>query len=418
MKRTTDKALTHFFINLVLVFLGFLCSVYLGIFTNNRQAIEQELQSRARSIVETVVFTRNWNARHGSVYVQKTPGMIANPYLENPDIETLDGRVFTRKNPALMVREISELVGKEGSFKFHMASLKPLNPDNAPDEFETEALKAFEIGIGEMFTREQEHGSTYFRYMVPLIVEQSCLECHARQGYRIGDVRGGISVYFNVDAVESLHSRNLVIVITLTLVSFLILFVIIFRLVSHLRSELKEAGEKLQHIAVTDELTGLRNRRYLMERLHAELKQVQRTSRPLACIMFDLDHFKNINDTYGHDAGDRILQEVAVAARGQCRESDILSRFGGEEFVIVLPDTTLDDALEIAERLRLAIASCRVTLADGKMLTITASFGVTSQVDLQQEVPAAETALLKRVDDALYAAKDRGRNRIESSVTA
>ena len=415
MKRTTDKALTGFFINLVSIFLGFLAAVYLGIFLNNQQAIEQELQSRARSIVETIVSARKWNARHGSVYVQKTSVMTSNPYLENPDIETVDGRVFTQKNPALMVREISEMIGPEGAFQFRMASLNPLNPDNTPDEFETEALKAFETGVAEMFTREQKQQGTYFRYMAPLVVEPSCLECHGQQGYRIGDVRGGISVHFNVDAVESLHSRSLVIIIALTLVSFVILFVLIYRLVSRLRRELKEAGEKLQHIAITDELTGLKNRRYLMERLHAELKQVARTARPLACIMFDLDHFKHINDTYGHETGDRILQEVAAAARRQCRESDVLSRFGGEEFMLVLPDTTLDGAVEMAERLRQAIASCQVTLEDGETLTATASFGVTWLKELQQEMVAAKTALLKRVDDALYAAKDRGRNRIEWS---
>lgn len=415
MNNTADKALTRFFFNLVLIFIGFLCAVYLGVFLNNRQAIEQELLSRARSIVETVVFTRNWNARHGSVYVEKKPEMVANPYLENPDIETVDGRVFTQKNPALMVREISEMIGDEGTFQFRMASLKPINPDNVPDQFETEALKAFEDGVLEVSTREEQQQGTYFRYMVPLIVEPSCLECHAKQDYRIGDVRGGISVHFNVDAVESLHSRNLMIIVALALVSFAALFTIIYRLFNRLSRQLKVAGEKLQHIAITDELTGLRNRRYLMDRLRVELKQLQRTSRPLACIMFDLDHFKKINDTYGHEVGDRILQEVATAANLQCRESDILSRFGGEEFVIILPDTTNDSAKVIAERLRQAVASCRVTLPEGDTLLVTASFGVTWMEECQQDEDVAATTLLKSVDDLLYAAKDQGRNRIESS---
>ncbi|MFO7576091.1 MAG: diguanylate cyclase [Pelovirga sp.] len=415
MKNIADKALTRFFFNLVLIFIGFLGAVYLGIFLNNRQAIEQELLSRARAIVETVVFARNWNARHGSVFVEKSPGMAANPYLENPDIETVDGRVLTRKNPALMVREISEMIGEDGAFQFHMASLTPINPNNAPDKFETAALHAFEDGVSEVFTREHQQQGTYFRYMVPLIVEPSCLECHAQQGYRNGDVRGGISVRFNVDAEESLHSRNLTLIIALALVSFAALFAIIYRLFNRLSRQLKAAGDKLLHIAITDELTGLRNRRYLMERLRAELKQLRRTSRPLACIMFDLDHFKQVNDTHGHEVGDRILQEVAAAARQQCRESDILSRFGGEEFVVVLPDTTLAGAMAIAERLRQAVAACRVTLAQGESVSVTASFGVTWMEELQQEVAAAATTLLRQVDDALYAAKEQGRNRIADS---
>lgn len=415
MKNIADKALTRFFFNLVLIFIGFLCAVYLGIFLNNRQAIEQELLSRARSIVETVVFARNWNAGHGSIYVQKSSEMESNPYLENPDIETVDGRVFTQKNPALMVREISEMIGDKGAFQFHMSSLNPINPNNVPDQFETEALRAFENGALEVFIRQEQQQGTYFHYMVPLVVEQSCLECHAKQGYRIGDVRGGISVRFNVDEVESLHFRNVMIIIALALGSFAALFAIIYRLFTRLSLQLKAAGEKLQHIAITDELTGLRNRRYLMDRLRVELKQLQRTSRPLACIMFDLDHFKKINDTCGHEVGDRILQEVATAASCQCRESDILSRFGGEEFLTILPDTTLDGAKAIAERLRQAVASCRVTLAKGETLSATASFGVTWMEECQQDVDAAATTLLKRVDDALYAAKDQGRNRIACS---
>ena len=415
MKNIEDKALTGLFLKLVLIFLGFLSAVYFGIFLNNRQAIEQELLSRARSIVQTVVFTRIWNARHGSVYVEKKPEMVSNPYLENPDIETVDGRVFTQKNPSLMVREISEMIGDEGAFQFHMVSLKPINPNNVPNQFETAALRAFEDGELEVFTRQEQQHGTYFHYMVPLVVEQSCLECHAKQGYRIGDVRGGISVRFNVDAEETLHSKNMVVIIVLALVSFAALFAIIYRLFTRLSRQLKAAGEKLRHIAITDEMTGLKNRRYLMDRLRVELKHLQRTSRPLACIMFDLDHFKRINDTYGHEVGDRILQEVATAASHQCRESDILSRFGGEEFVIVLPDTTLDGAKVIAERLRQAVASCRVTLTEGEILLVTASFGLTWIKECQQDVDAAATSLLKRVDDALYVAKSQGRNQIEYS---
>jgi diguanylate cyclase (GGDEF)-like protein len=416
MKRIADKALTSFFLNLVLIMLGFIAAIYLGIFLNNRQALEQELQNRARSIVEAIVITRKWNANHGGVYVLKTPGMISNPYLEDPDLETADGRIYTKKNPALMVREISEIVAQEGSFQFNVTSLNPINPANKPDPFEGEALAAFETGIPELFTREKQNSSTYFRYMAPLIVEDACLACHARQGYRIGDIRGGISVRFNIDAIAAAHSRNLAVLISLVLISILALFLIISRLMNLLRGRLKRAEQKLQQIAITDELTGLKNRRYLLERLHAELVRMGRNGRPLACIIFDLDHFKQVNDTFGHQAGDEALREIASHVQEQCRANDILSRFGGEEFVVLLPDTDPAGAREIAERLRRTILSCRINLADGQVLTLSASFGVAGLAKAPRNIDQAEVDLLNRADGALYRAKAGGRNRVEVNV--
>ena len=413
MKRISDKALTSFFVNLVLIMLGFIAAIYLGIFLNNRQALEQELQNRARSIVESIVFTRKWNANHGGVYVLKTPEMASNPYLEDPDLETVDGRIYTKKNPALMVREISEIVAQQGSFQFNVTSLNPINPANKPDPFEAVALAAFETGIPELFTREKQNASTYYRYMAPLVIEDACLVCHARQGYRSGDIKGGISVRFNIDAIAAAHSRNLATLISLALISILALSLIISRLISRLSRRLKNAEQKLQQIAITDELTGLKNRRYLLERLNIELIRMRRSGRPLACIIFDLDHFKQVNDTFGHQAGDHALREIASHVQEQCRANDILSRFGGEEFVVILPDTDPAGAREIAERLRRTILSCRITLADGQVLTLTASFGVAGLAKAPRNLDQAEVDLLNRADEALYRAKAGGRNRVE-----
>lgn len=140
---------------------------------------------------------------------------------------------------------------------------------------------------------------------------------------------------------------------------------------------------------------------------------MRRTTKPLACILFDLDHFKRVNDTFGHEAGDEALRMVASVVREQCRENDILGRFGGEEFAIVLPETTLEGAHEIAERLRESIQSCQVALVSGKTLTVTASFGVACIERLTLNVDEAVTELLKQADVALYRAKEFGRDRVE-----
>lgn len=412
-KKSTDKTIFWFFVNMVLLVLAFVAAVYLGIFVNNKKAMDQQLVSRGRSIVEAIVLARNWNARHGGVFVKKTPGMVSSPFLTNPDIETIEGEHYTKKNPSLMVREISEIVAQEGTFQFHMASRKPLNPANTPNDFENRALLGFEQGDKEAFIKEGENGSTYFRYMAPLYVEESCLDCHAQQGYRIGDVRGGISIRFNIDSVVAAQRKNQYIMAALAVASFLSLATIIHRLVHHLRLRLHEAEARLQQMAITDELTGLHNRRYLMQRLSAEIKRMGRDRRSLACIHFDLDHFKRVNDTFGHAAGDRVLQEVAATARRQFRESDILSRSGGEEFVALLPGTDRQGARETAERLRQSIVETPIALDDGRSISVSASFGVAVLDCDPDDGGDAGTGLLKCADDALYQAKAKGRNRVE-----
>jgi diguanylate cyclase (GGDEF)-like protein len=167
-------------------------------------------------------------------------------------------------------------------------------------------------------------------------------------------------------------------------------------------------------MSVTDELTGLKNRRYLFDRLPKELKLSQRHTKPLSCIMFDLDHFKCLNDTYGHAMGDQVLRTVATVAKSECRESDVIIRYGGEEFVVILPLSCIDAAIKTAERLKKAIGSHRISF-EGNDTGVTASFGVAWFNPLTPGEGEDLTALLlKRADEALYHAKGNGRNRVES----
>ena len=191
---TSKKIWRPFIINISLVIMLVFLGVFIGIFFNSKKLIEQQLETTARAHFQNIVLTRRWNAMHGGVFVEKTPEIVSNPYLENPDIKCLDGKTYTKKNPALMTREISEIAKNTGAFQFHITSLNPLNPGNAPDAFEKQALTAFDLGENEFFTREEENGTLTLRYMAPLITEESCLPCHAKQGYKVGDVRGGISV--------------------------------------------------------------------------------------------------------------------------------------------------------------------------------------------------------------------------------
>ncbi len=170
----------------------------------------------------------------------------------------------------------------------------------------------------------------------------------------------------------------------------------------------KHAQDELRRMATTDALTGVSNRRYFFEVATAEIERSRRYKRPLSLAMLDVDFFKKVNDTYGHDAGDLVLKEVVTSLRKTLRDSDFIARFGGEEFVILAPETTFEQMIVTGERMRAALEATEVKT---HTLTIrfTASFGVTQVLAGIEPVDAA----LKRADEGLYAAKKNGRNRVE-----
>ena len=160
--------------------------------------------------------------------------------------------------------------------------------------------------------------------------------------------------------------------------------------------------------AIHDPLTGLFNRRYLEETLPRELHRAQRAHSPLCVAMLDLDNFKRFNDTYGHDAGDSLLRELGRLLLGKLRKSDISCRYGGEEFVLVLPDSSAADAKQRMEQIRAQIKELQIPHGEQQLRAITVSAGVA-----QAEDPAPNPSqLLRAADTALYAAKNAGRDRV------
>ena len=398
-----------FLVNLTLAVILCVSALFTGIAVSGERAIAAEHRARAAALLNAIVLARRWNAAHGGVLVEKTPGMTSSPWLPDPDVVASDGKTYTRKNPALMAREISELAEAGGAFRFHLTSARPLNPANAPDAFEAAALAEFARG-GREVTRKEEHGpSTVFRYMAPLYVEGSCLACHAAQGYSVGEVRGGISVSFDVTPAEDAISRNRWLTAGLFVVTVLALTGIVWRLVAVLSARLETAEARIRELAVTDELTGLRNRRHVNQRLADELARARRYGDAVSCVIFDVDQFKHVNDAFGHDAGDAVLRALSAAAQAECRQSDVLGRWGGEEFLLILPGTGAEGAAAIAARLREVVEALRVP-HDGRELGATASFGVATAAPGGRE---GVEELLKRADAALYRAKGAGRNRVE-----
>ncbi|MBL8470559.1 MAG: diguanylate cyclase [Rhodocyclaceae bacterium] len=512
-------------------------------------------RGRGESLFRLIELTRDWNAAHGGVYVPVTAATPPNPYLaaEGRDLRTVDGKLLTLVNPAYMTRQIGELAERVEGIRLHITSLKPLRPANAPDAWEAEALATFEQGARAAAQLVETGDAPYYRYMAPLHVKAACLNCHLKQGYKEGDVRGGISV--TIPAADYLATRQAQRTQAWTMLagSFsalaLLLHYLLARTRQHFRAmrevhacqdrlieqrtaalaaanlelhreigerhiaavvfesaaegiivtdgenrivrvnpafsaitgytpsevlgrnprllqsgrqdrafytELwrslqetgrwdgeiwnrrkdgscyvqwmsvsvlpegggaryvatfsditvrKQAEETYRHRAHHDHLTELPNRSMFEQHLQAAIAAGRRYGRPFALLYVDLDHFKEVNDQYGHAAGDKVLIEAARRLSAAVRESDLVARLGGDEFVVILSQIDgRHEAEEVALRIRVAME--QKFQLDGGSAYLSASIGVA----LSPEHGADAETLIRNADAALYGAKRADRN--------
>lgn len=228
-----------------------------------------------------------------------------------------------------------------------------------------------------------------------------------------GSILGCFEVYVNVTQYrEKVRYGVMVMTVLLSLVLAGV-FGFSYLLIRRAASQLNQAHEKLEAMAKTDTLTDIANRGHLMLRGQEEFERLRRygmKNQPtltLGCIMIDLDHFKHINDTKGHHAGDAVLKGVASRLRDSVRPYDVIGRYGGEEFAVLLPDTNLEQSLVVAERIRNAIRG-ELIPAEGELIGVTASLGVSCSNENDQGL----SDLLKRADEGMYKAKAAGRDRV------
>ena len=183
------------------------------------------------------------------------------------------------------------------------------------------------------------------------------------------------------------------------------------RRVVEMQQQLVDMAKQLERLSAHDDLTGIFNRRHFGATLDHAFDHSNRYHRPLSVAIIDVDRFKDINDSFGHQIGDAVLTEVAKRFSDSVRSSDYLARYGGEEFVVLLPETQLDDAVSFGEKLRDAVASAPVPIAGGRELPVTVSVGTASLTHTQFNAPEE---MLAAADQALYRAKRNGRNRVEA----
>ncbi len=523
------------------------------------QAADVRMQSVARergsALFRLIQTTRSWSAGHGGVYVPVTAETQPNPYLEHPrrDVITQDGLELTMINPAFMTRQISEIAGKAQGFHFHITSNNPIRPDNKPDAWEAATLAQFETGLLERIDLSTDAEPTH-RYMAALIVETACMKCHQKQGYKVGQIRGGISVYMPASALLALRTSERAQSAVGHLLAFIVMAALVVLLISRTRnhtlalqdinrnqqqlieqrtallsqanatlagqvaerevaatvfehtsqaimvldatlrvtkvnpafskvtgylpgkalglslkdistdhhekqffdnlalaleqtghwsgefwsrrrqaetfiswltitgvagddrtsrfvatlsdiSERKAIEVELRHLAHHDPLTGLPNRALFADRMQMVIALSGRQQRQFALFMIDLDHFKEVNDTLGHGAGDRLLMEASDRLRHCVRDSDTVARLGGDEFAVILTEfTSLQEVETVADRILHTLS--QAFLLGTCESRISGSIGISFY---PQHGSTAE-AMSLHADAALYRVKESGRN--------
>jgi diguanylate cyclase (GGDEF)-like protein len=172
----------------------------------------------------------------------------------------------------------------------------------------------------------------------------------------------------------------------------------------------KMLEKELEKLATTDPLTGAKNRRSFLQLFEQEISRFQRYKKPFGLLILDIDHFKIINDTYGHDTGDKVIKNLVIESMSVLRDSDIFARWGGEEFIILLPESNVHEASTVAERLRSKLSKVELTSKDEILITYTVSIGL--RVVNQEETDVNVSEIIREADKALYTAKKRGRDRV------
>ena len=371
------------------------------------------IHQQAKSLFKQVILIRRWVTGYGGVYVEVRPGVNPNPFLTSLPglkvniVDKESSKQYTLRNPGLVTREMSQLSSEAEGYSFHVSSLKPVNVQtNSPDPFERDALLKFEQGSTEVYGVEQRQSGPVYRYMGPLSFESSCNKCHSHQGYAVGDIRGGISISVPMHEVLAKMRINRILTAVFALSILGLLFGALAFVNTRFMKALREAQKKLVDMATVDSLTGLLNRPAGLERVEEELSRHRRSGSPMACLLMDIDRFKKINDSCGHQAGDAVLEEFGAILRKHTRKHDIVCRYGGEEFLLLLADTSLPAALAAAEKIRTVTSSMTVSFG-GKMINFTTSIGF----DLLKPDDTV-ASIIARADAALYQAKEGGRNKV------
>ena len=405
------------------IFVGMLVSVILlaimfGILFQTKNLFNQHLLDQSKIIANELNVLRDWIIKHRGIYVKES---LAKP---NLDIKGVSKKIstqsiITNQNEAYIFKRFSHIskelsdisLNSDSDIFYHATSFNPINPGDAPDAFEKKGLSTLQkTKASEHYGVDSENGKFYFRYMEPKITTSDCMICHAHYGYEPGRVSSALSV--KIDITKNLKQLRLTSIATIALLSAVIAMTValLYFTFKSFTGDLIQAEKRLKQMALFDSLTGIYSRGTGFSLLEKEIEKSLRMEKPLFVLMIDIDKFKSINDTYGHDVGDIAIKELASTVTSALRNYDIIFRYGGEEFVVILPETDSDKALMIAERIRKNIENNHFLIREKpeQALSYTISIGCAMHAS-----GISADMLIAKADKALYKAKSNGRNRVE-----
>jgi diguanylate cyclase (GGDEF)-like protein len=311
----------------------------------------------------------------------------------------------------------------KSGFYIRNVSDNPRNPVNAADPYEMKAIGFFKSNPNEQeyFQSYTDLGLTYLQYATPIYMRESCLQCHGSKeqtlsaiqeqydsafNYEVGDLRGIVSIKIPQQNIESMVFQFVKKELLLTILTLIVISAIAIFIYKRTLFHVKRGEEEATEYATSDALTGLHNRHYLQS---YDIHQTHFLNEDecFAVAFIDIDHFKKINDTYGHDVGDRVLTTLARVLKHATRKDDTLCRYGGEEFLIIAYNISLQQSLKKLESLRERIENLEIDIGEGVSIHITVSVGIScgAYTDSLEKV-------ITEADKALYKAKEEGRNRI------
>ncbi|MFA5354265.1 MAG: diguanylate cyclase [Thermodesulfovibrionales bacterium] len=339
-----------FIISTVIAVVAVLSLIFYFMFSKTRDLIYEDNLVKARTLFNTISLVRGWLSSHGGVYVLKKTAKGETAFRVGSDILAGDGRVLSLEDHDSMGRAIVGQATEEGLFTYRNISLSPLNRQGRAGEFEEKAFRLFEQGVKEVSGVYTAGGKSYFRYMAPLVAQQDCLHCHSREGWKPGGIAGGGFVSFEVGQIQASLRSTALLIMSVALITTALLLGLIYLFSRRLMIKTSEVMKEMERLALTDDLTGLFNRKQILTVFSGEFERARRLGSELGCVMLDITNFRDVNDRYGHLFGDELLRRVANRLKGIIRESDIIGRYGGEEFLLILPGIDRDGARTIALR--------------------------------------------------------------------
>jgi diguanylate cyclase (GGDEF)-like protein len=389
-----------------------LLSASLNFYLLNRSAVEQA-HSQANAAIQKDMAYRALVSQVGGIYIPIGRGIEPNPHLAHlphRDISTSDNLQLTLVNSSYFVRLVHDIEAGLGSdaLRGHVTSEHPLRAENAPDKWEHQALQRLKKGEKEVSGMISMENGDFYRLIKPRHAQASCLSCHTNGHYKLGDIMGGISVSIPLAPLKAARNGHMIILA----IGHALMWLFGVLIVYFGYTRIKKRESALQHGAYHDALTGLPNRMHLQESLDEALIKSAESGQHGALLLFDLDHFKNINDSLGHHVGDAILKVTAQRLRHELGKNDLAARLGGDEFIVLL--SNLGSDAEIANSRCQSIARrIHKTLCDNYHvfdfeLHITPSIGIA----LYPQQGETSDVLLKHADTAMYESKAIGRNQV------